>query len=181
MLIQVPHGYTSLQHFQEGEETFLRASDELKEKHGIHLFTGVGSICREPLMLSQSYREARKARRTPHYNRLSLRYYEEITKNPLITSCTHYIAENCQNDLTTRQVAKQINISVPYFCRLFKKKQAAALLNMSPSSACSVPYGCCGTQTKPLNRSQKNLASTHRTTSAQPLKNMSALHPANTG
>ena len=122
MLIQVPHGYTSLQHFQEGEETFLRAAEALKEKHGIHLFTGVGSICREPLMLSQSYREARKARRTPHYNRLSLRYYEEITKNPLITSCTKYIAENCQHDLTTRQVANQINISVPYFCRLFKKE-----------------------------------------------------------
>ncbi|MGG4487969.1 helix-turn-helix domain-containing protein [Metabacillus idriensis] len=122
MLIQVPHGISSIRNWQEGESKLLQAIELLKKKHGIHLYIGVGSIYREPLLLSHSYREARKARRTPHYNRLSLRYFEEITNNPQINTCTSYIAQNCQKELTTKLVADQINISVPYFCKLFKKE-----------------------------------------------------------
>ncbi|WP_191556280.1 helix-turn-helix domain-containing protein [Metabacillus idriensis] len=122
MLIQVPHGLSSIRNWQEGESKLLQAIEDLKNKHGIHLYIGVGSIYREPLLLSHSYREARKARRTPHYNRLSLRYFEEITTNPQINTCTSYIALNCQKELTTKIVAEQINISVPYFCKLFKKE-----------------------------------------------------------
>ncbi|MDR0136529.1 AraC family transcriptional regulator [Metabacillus idriensis] len=122
MLIQVPHGLSSIRNWQEGESKLLQAIEVLKKKHGIHLYIGVGSIYREPLLLSHSYREARKARRTPHYNRLSLRYFEEITTNPQINTCTSYIALNCHKELTTKIVADQINISVPYFCKLFKKE-----------------------------------------------------------
>ncbi|TDL80576.1 helix-turn-helix domain-containing protein [Peribacillus frigoritolerans] len=122
MLIQVPHGLSSIRNWQEGESNLLQAIEVLKNKHGIHLYIGVGSIYREPLLLSHSYREARKARRTPHYNRLSLRYFEEITTNPQINTCTSYIALNFHKELTTKIVADQINISVPYFCKLFKKE-----------------------------------------------------------
>ncbi|WHZ58960.1 helix-turn-helix domain-containing protein [Metabacillus hrfriensis] len=122
MLIQVPHGFSSIRTWQEGESKLLHGIEVLKNKHGIHLYIGVGSIYREPLLLSNSYREARKARRTPHYNRLSLRYFEEITDHPQINTCTSFIAEHCQSDLTTKIVADQINISVPYFCKLFKKE-----------------------------------------------------------
>lgn len=122
MLIQVPHGLSSIRNWHEGESKLLQAIEVLKNKHGIHLYIGVGSIYREPLLLSHSYREARKARRTPHYNRLSLRYFEEITTNPQINTCTSYIALNCHKELTTKIVADQINISVPYFCKLFKKE-----------------------------------------------------------
>ncbi|PLR69022.1 hypothetical protein CYJ36_00730 [Bacillus sp. UMB0893] len=122
MLIQVPQGYSSIKNWQTGEAKLLECIDILKNEHDIHLYIGVGSIYREPLLLSYSYREARKARRTPHYNRLSLRYFEEITVNQQMNICTKYITNHYQNDLTAKTVADQINISVPYFCKLFKKE-----------------------------------------------------------
>jgi AraC-like DNA-binding protein len=122
MLIQVPPGYSSIKNWQIGEAKLLECVEILKNEHGIHLYIGVGSIYREPLLLSHSYLEARKARRTPHYNRLSLRYFEEITVNQLINTCTKYITNHYQYDLTAKTVSDQINISVPYFCKLFKKE-----------------------------------------------------------
>lgn len=122
LLIQVPPGYSSIKNWQIGEAKLLECIEILKNEHGIHLYIGVGSIYREPLLLSHSYREARKARRTPHYNRLSLRYFEEITVNQQMNTCTKYITNHYQNEITAKDVADQINISVPYFCKLFKKE-----------------------------------------------------------
>lgn len=122
MLIRIPSKYGSLKHWKQGEAGILDAIGELEREYGIHLYFGVGSIYREPLLLHQSYREAYKARRTSPYERLSLRYYEEITKDQQIQKCTDYIAHCCTDNLSIKQVAEQINFSVPYFSRIFKQE-----------------------------------------------------------
>ncbi|WP_404323976.1 helix-turn-helix domain-containing protein [Cytobacillus firmus] len=122
MLVQVPFGYVSLKHWNEAENVILDAVEALEKEYGIHLYIGAGSIYREPLFLHQSYREACKARRTSPYERLSLRYFEEITKDEQIQKCTDYIAQYCTEDLSIKQVADQINLSVPYFSRIFKQE-----------------------------------------------------------
>ncbi|MGM0750632.1 MAG: helix-turn-helix domain-containing protein [Bacillota bacterium] len=122
MLIRIPSNYGSLKHWKEGEASILDAIEELEREYGIHIYIGVGSIYREPLLLHHSYREAYKARRTSPYERLSLRYYEEITKDQQIQKCTDYIAHCCTDNLSIKQVAEQINFSVPYFSRIFKQE-----------------------------------------------------------
>lgn len=120
MLIQVPSEYISLLHWKEGENKILDTIQALEKGFGIYLYIGVGSIYREPLLLHHSYREACKARRTTPYNRPSLRYFEEITKDVQIQKSTDYIARYCIEDLSIKRVADQINLSVPYFSRIFK-------------------------------------------------------------
>lgn len=122
MLIRLPAKYGSLKHWKEGEESILDAIEGLEREYGIHLYIGVGSIYREPLLLHHSYREAYKARRTSPYRRLSLRYYEEITKDQQIQKCTDYIVHSCTDNLSIKQVAEQINFSVPYFSKIFKQE-----------------------------------------------------------
>ncbi|CAM3488126.1 hypothetical protein GCM10009865_32060 [Aeromicrobium ponti] len=122
MLIQVPFEYVSLKHWNEAENKILDAVEALEKEYGIHLYIGAGTIYREPLFLHQSYREACKARRTSPYERLSLRYFEEITKDEQIQKCTDYIAQYCTEDLSIKRVADQINLSVPYFSRIFKQE-----------------------------------------------------------
>jgi two-component system, response regulator YesN len=122
MLIRIPSKYGSLKQWKEGEESILDAIEGLEREYGIHLYIGVGTIYREPLLLHHSYREAYKARRTSPYERLSLRYYEEITKDQQIQKCTDYIAHCCTDNLSIKQVAEQINFSVPYFSRFFKQE-----------------------------------------------------------
>ena len=122
MLIQVPFEYGSLKHWKEGEDWILSTMDDLKKENGIHLYMGVGSVYREPLLLHHSYKEACKARRTSPYERLTLRYFEEIPKDAQIQKCTEYIAQSCTEDLSIKQVADQINLSVPYFSRIFKQE-----------------------------------------------------------
>ncbi|MBS8266477.1 AraC family transcriptional regulator [Mesobacillus boroniphilus] len=120
VLIQVPSEFGSLKHWKEGEGRILATIDSLENEYGIQLYIGVGSIYREPLLLHHSYKEACKARRTSPYERLQLRYYEEITKDMQIQKCTEYIYQYCTEDLSIKQVADQINLSVPYFSRIFK-------------------------------------------------------------
>jgi two-component system response regulator YesN len=122
MLFRVPAAYASLRYWKKGQEVMLQVIQELEDKYGIHLYIGVGSVYREPLLLHQSYREARKARRTPPYERLSLRYYEEIATDAHMRKCTDYIAEHYTEDLSMKQMAIQMNLSAPYFSRLFKKE-----------------------------------------------------------
>lgn len=122
MLMQIPNEYPSLKDWKTGEEAVLEVMDSLLTEYGIYLFIGVGSVYREPTQLHHSYREARKARRTPPYNRLSLRYYEEITKDRMIQKCTTYIAEHYNEDLAIKRVANCVNLSIPYFSKLFKKE-----------------------------------------------------------
>lgn len=122
MLIQVPSEYVSLMHWKEGENRILGTIQALEKEYGIYLYIGVGSIYREPLLLHHSYREACKARRTTPYERPSLRYFEEITKDGQIQKCTDYISRYCIEDLSIKRVADQINLSVPYFSRIFKQE-----------------------------------------------------------
>ncbi|MFE8700691.1 helix-turn-helix domain-containing protein [Cytobacillus sp. FJAT-54145] len=122
MLIQVPSEHVSLQDWKEGEERILDTIKALENEFGIYLYIGVGSIYREPLLLHHSYREACKARRTSPYNRIQLRYYEEITDDRQIQKCTEYIARYCTEDLSIKRVAEQINLSVPYFSKIFKQE-----------------------------------------------------------
>ncbi|MED4731374.1 helix-turn-helix domain-containing protein [Aneurinibacillus migulanus] len=122
MLFRVPSPCASLRYWKEGHESMLRVIEKLEEKYGIYLYIGVGSVYREPLLLHHSYREGRKARRTPPYERLSLRYYEELTKDEQLQKCIDYIGEHYTEDLSATQVAAQINLSAPYFSRLFKKE-----------------------------------------------------------
>ncbi|MBM7704265.1 helix-turn-helix transcriptional regulator [Metabacillus iocasae] len=122
LLLQVPDGCISLKHWNEGEQAILGVVDELAEVYGIYLYIGIGSVYREPLSLHHSYREARKARRTPPYKRVNFRYYEEIPKDTQIQTCIDYISEHCTEDLAIKQVADHISLSVPYFSRLFKRE-----------------------------------------------------------
>ncbi|WP_110113594.1 helix-turn-helix domain-containing protein [Bacillus sp. CGMCC 1.16541] len=122
MLLQVPEGCGSLNHWKEGEQIILRIIDELVQQYGIYLYIGVGAVYREPLSLNHSYREARKARRTPPYKRIDFRYYEDIPKDTQIQMCIDYISEHCTEDLAIKQVADHINLSVPYFSRFFKRE-----------------------------------------------------------
>ena len=122
MLIQVPTEYGSLQHWKDGEGRILETIESLENEYGIQLYIGVGSIYREPLLLHHSYKEACKARWTSPYERLQLRYFEEITKDMQIQKCIEYISQYCTDDLSIKQVADQINLSVPYFSRIFKQE-----------------------------------------------------------
>lgn len=122
MLFRVPHSQTSLRHWHEGHEGMIQVIERVEEEYGIHLYIGVGSVYREPLQLHHSYREGRKARRTPPYERLSLRYYEQITKEEQLQTCIDYIGEHYREDLSVKQVAEQVNLSATYFSRLFKKE-----------------------------------------------------------
>ncbi|MFC0270750.1 AraC family transcriptional regulator [Metabacillus herbersteinensis] len=122
MLIQVPTGYVSLTHWTEGEAKLLEVITVLQENFGIYLYIGVGSVYRQPIKLSDSYLEARKARRTPPTDKITLRYFEEITIDQQMNKCTKYISERCQDELTIKQVADHINFSVSYFCKRFKSE-----------------------------------------------------------
>jgi two-component system response regulator YesN len=122
MLLKVPAAYVSPRFWKEGEEMILMAIDTLKEKYGIYLYIGVGSIYSEPLLLHRSYIEAKSARRTPPYNRLVLRYFEETAKDAQIKKSIEYIATHYADEITCTKVAAHINFSPAYFSRLFKKE-----------------------------------------------------------
>lgn len=122
MLLQVPSEYGSLKHWKEREERILETIESLEKEYGIQLYIGVGSVYREPLLLHHSYKEACKARRTSPYERLQLRYFEDITMDTQIQKCADYISQYCTDDLSIKQVADQINLSVPYFSRIFKQE-----------------------------------------------------------
>lgn len=122
MLLQVPSEYGSLKYWKEGEERILETIESLENEYGIQLYIGVGSVYRETLLLHHSYKEACKARRTSPYERLQLRYFEDITMDMQIQKCADYISQYCTEDLSIKQVADQINLSVPYFSRIFKQE-----------------------------------------------------------
>ncbi|BAU25999.1 AraC-like DNA-binding protein [Aneurinibacillus soli] len=122
LLLRIPEAYPSLRCWEAGQSALLSVITELEEEQNIHIYIGVGEIYREPLALFRSYREARKARRTPPYERLSLRYHDQIADDKLIQQCSRYINEHYTEDLTVTCVAGQVNLSPAYFSRLFKKE-----------------------------------------------------------
>ncbi|CAM3983703.1 helix-turn-helix domain-containing protein [Mesobacillus zeae] len=122
MLLRLPSVYVSPRFWKQGETAILKVIGELEEKYGIHLYIGAGSIYSEPQMLHHSYKEAGSARRTPPYQRLQLRYFEETAKDPQIQKSIEYITKYYGEGLTATEVAAHINFSPTYFSRLFKKE-----------------------------------------------------------
>jgi two-component system, response regulator YesN len=122
MLVRVPSVYVSPRFWQEGENIVLNVIQELKDQYGIFLYIGVGSIYSEPQNLHISYIEAKSARRTPPYNRLVLRYFDETAKEPQIKKSIEYIGTHYADEITCTRVASHINFSPTYFSRLFKKE-----------------------------------------------------------
>lgn len=103
-------------------QSFLKATSQLQEQYGIHLFVGVGMIHHNPLLLSISYKQAKKARHTPPLCHLSLRFYEEITHDEVIKKSIAYISHHYHEELSVKMVSNYVNLSYSYFSRLFKKE-----------------------------------------------------------
>ncbi|WP_318502510.1 helix-turn-helix transcriptional regulator [Bacillus sp. T3] len=122
MLIRVPSVYCSPRFWKEGEDLILTVIQELQDVFGIYLFIGMGSIYSEPQNLHLSYIEAKSARRTPPYNRLVLRYFDETAREPQIKKSIDYIDKHYADEITVTKVAAHINFSPTYFSRLFKKE-----------------------------------------------------------
>lgn len=122
MLLRVPSGFTSPRFWKQGEDIILEVITELQQQYGIFLFIGIGSIYSEPQLLYKSYIEAKTARRTPPFERLELRYYDETAHDPTILKSIEYIAEHYADEITCTKVAAHINFSPTYFSRLFKKE-----------------------------------------------------------
>ncbi|WP_147534674.1 helix-turn-helix domain-containing protein [Bacillus marasmi] len=122
MLLRVPSGYASPRLWKQGEEIVLHVIEELQKEYGIYLFIGVGCIYNEPQYLHNSYIEAKTARRTPPYERLELRYFDETAKEPQILKSIDYISNHFADEITCTKVAAHINFSPTYFSRLFKKE-----------------------------------------------------------
>ncbi|MGJ7921216.1 AraC family transcriptional regulator [Neobacillus sp. LXY-4] len=122
MLLRVPSGFASPRDWQEGEDNILSVISELQDKYGIYLYIGVGTIYNEPLLLHHSYIEAKTARRTPPYERLVLRYFDETAKEKQILKSIEYIGEHYAEEIPVTKVAAHINFSPTYFSRLFKKE-----------------------------------------------------------
>lgn len=122
MLMRLPSVCVSPINWKQGESSILMAIEELENDYGIHLYIGVGSIYSEPLDLHHSYKEARKARRSPPHQRLCLRYYEKTAKDPQIQKSIEYIAKHYFEDFTAAKVASLIGFSPTYFSRMFKKE-----------------------------------------------------------
>lgn len=122
MLLRVPSVYCSPRFWKEGEDLILSVIQELQDVFGIYLFIGIGSIYSEPQHLHLSYIEAKSARRTPPYNRLVLRYFDETAREPQIKKSIEYIDNHYADEITVTKVAAHINFSPTYFSRLFKKE-----------------------------------------------------------
>lgn len=122
MLLRVPSGYASPRLWKQGEEAVLNVIEELQKEYGIYLFIGVGCIYNEPQLLHKSYIQAKTARRTPPYERLELRYFDETAKEPQILKSIDYILDHFADEITCTKVAAHINFSPTYFSRLFKKE-----------------------------------------------------------
>jgi two-component system response regulator YesN len=122
LLMRVPVNYTSIKHWKNGEQALLNVIEQLKNTYGIYLYIGVGSIYREALHLHHSYREARKARRTPPFNRIHLRYFDDITKNEQLKKVFEYIQLHFNQEILVSEAAARANFSPTYFSRQFKKE-----------------------------------------------------------
>ncbi|MEH6942715.1 AraC family transcriptional regulator [Bacillus sp. JJ722] len=122
ILMRIPEEYSSFKQWSQGEDLMLQVIHLLKEKYGIHVYIGIGDTYQEPLLLHHSYGQARKARRMPAPNHIQLRYFDDITKNPLLLKTIEFIVQNCSNNITISDAASFMNFSVTHFSRLFKKE-----------------------------------------------------------
>ncbi|MGC5324758.1 helix-turn-helix domain-containing protein [Brevibacillus sp. SYSU BS000544] len=122
ILSNVPHTYISLRDWTELTDTLLTAMEQLKNDHSIYTYIGVGSVVKEPNSLHTSYLHARKARHTPPSRTMTLRFFEEVSKDVSLQKCFSFIGHHFNEDLSIGVVANHSNLSYNYFSRLFKKE-----------------------------------------------------------
>lgn len=122
LMLKVPSEIATPSFWKEGKEAMFKAIQHVKEKYGIHLYMGVGSISREILRIKESYENAKIARVTVAKHQLSLRYFDEIPTNISVQKSVDYIRARFTQDLSMNEVAATINFSPTYFSRLFKKE-----------------------------------------------------------
>ena len=122
LLLTIPSEIATPSFWKVGEEAILQTIEYLKEKYGIQLYIGVGSLAREPLHLRDSYENAKIARRIVAKHHLSLRYYDEIPTNISVQKSIDYIELHFAEGISMNEVAATINFSPTYFSRLFKKE-----------------------------------------------------------
>ncbi|MBM7647357.1 AraC-like DNA-binding protein [Bacillus ectoiniformans] len=119
----------SISKWEEGRAIFEKIVSTLLEKHRIQLYIGVGSLNNNPHMLHHSFKESKIARSLPPYHEVSLRYYEEISKEPSIIKSTRYIEDHFSEEVTAKDVANHVNLSYSHFVRLFKKETGNTFSN----------------------------------------------------
>ncbi|AZU63568.1 AraC family transcriptional regulator [Neobacillus mesonae] len=108
--------------WKEGRATFEKIVDRLLKEYRIQIYIGVGSLYSDPLLLHHSFNESKIARALPPYHKVSLRYFEEITKDPDIKKSTEYMEDHFSDEITAKDVASHVNLSYSHFIRLFKKE-----------------------------------------------------------
>jgi two-component system, response regulator YesN len=119
----------SIRNWEEGSRIFDRIVSHLLNKHRIQIYIGVGSLYNNPKLLHHSFNESKIARSLPPYHEVSLRYYEEISKEPTIVKSTQYIEDHFSEEVTARDVARHVNLSYSHFVRLFKKETGNTFSN----------------------------------------------------
>ena len=122
LLLKLPTEIATPSFWKAGEDAILQTIEFLKENYGVQLYMGVGSLAREPLLLKESYENAKIARRTVAKHHLTLRYYDEIPVNISVQKSVDYIRDHFTESISMNEVATNINFSPTYFSRLFKKE-----------------------------------------------------------
>lgn len=122
VLFRQPESVCSLKDWEEGRRIFESIIHNLLKKHRIQIYIGVGSLYNDPHLLHYSFKEAELARSLPPFHEVSLRYYEEISKEPNIRKSTEFIHTHFGEEMTAKDVAKHVNLSYSHFIRLFKKE-----------------------------------------------------------
>ncbi|HZG70997.1 MAG TPA: AraC family transcriptional regulator, partial [Chondromyces sp.] len=112
----------SVSHWETGRMLFNQIVHELLTNHKIQIYIGVGTIYNDPLKLYLSCEEAKVARSFPPYRDISLRYYEEVTREPQIVKSMTYIEERLGEEISALEVARYVNLSYSYFVKLFKRE-----------------------------------------------------------
>lgn len=122
LLLRPPNGTHSIREWEKNFHCLEQAIHTLLQEYQIQIYLGVGSIHEHPANISLSFQEAKQARRHPPFENIHLRFFEEVPKNEVIKTYTHFIEENIREPISAKEVANHMNISYTYFSRCFKKE-----------------------------------------------------------
>lgn len=119
---KIPETVRDLYNWSEGRKFFKDTISSLANKYNIHITISFGSVHNDPKNLYKSYEEAHYALSIPPYQNNKLRYYDELTNNQLMLTAIQIINSNLEHNLQAHFVAKKLNLSYTYFCRIFKRE-----------------------------------------------------------
>lgn len=122
LLFKVPQKFNSVRHFEGMNHALENAILSLLQEYRIQMYIGVGTIYDELTLLHQSLKEAKLARKHPPFDKIYLRFYEDVPKDPAITKYTEFMEANINQPLSAKEVARHIHLSYTYFSRNFKKE-----------------------------------------------------------